>query len=216
MKQHLFYEGLSFIVDGLVCIPWGVQVHQIHFDLRLQTHYVCNYKGCPEDVLQDRAERSCLLVRLRKDPVCIIVSFAKVDDLAIVFGLESWVSVPDTPVLLFLFFLDGQQSFVQPTFRSIGSSLIDSCKRLAHEHSRQVLAVDADTHSLFVTGHILRHIIYFATNDFFADCFPCLVREGLFIAVWVADSWHTNVRQEAKRVFILLLLGNRLKADGIT
>ena len=107
MEQHLFYEGLAFIVDGLVCISWSVQVHQIHFDLRLQAHYVGNYKGCSEDVLQDRAERSRLLVRLLKNPGCIIVSFTEVDDLAIVFGLESRISVPDTPVLLFLFFLDG-------------------------------------------------------------------------------------------------------------
>ena len=215
MVQHLFYEGLAFIVDGLVCISWSVQVHQIHFDLRLQTHYVGNYKCCPEDVLQDASERSRLLARLLKNPGCIIVPFAVVDDLAIVFGLESWISVPDTPVLLFLFFLHSQQSFVQPTFRCIGSPLIDSGQRLTHKHCREVLAIDADAHCLLVTGHILCHIIYFAANDFFADCFPCLVREGLFIAVRVADSWHTNVSQEAQWIFILLLLGDWLKADGI-
>ena len=105
---------------------------------------------------------------------------------------------------------------MQPTFRSIGSSLIDSGQRLTHKHSGEVLAVDAYTHSLFVACHIFGHIIYFAANDFFADCFPCLVREGLFIAVRIADSWHTYVSQEAQRILILLLLGDWLKTDGIT
>ena len=216
MEQHLFYEGLAFIVDGLVCIPWSVEVHQVHFDLRLQAHYVGNYKCCPKDVLQDRPERSRLLVRLRKDPGCIIVPFTEVDDLAIIFGLEGLISVPDTLVLLLLFFLNGQQPFVQPTFRGISSSLIDSCQRLTYEHGGKVLAIDADTDSLLVAGHILGHIIYLATNDFFADSFPCLVREGLFIAVGVADSWHTNVCQETEWIIFLSLLGDGGQADGIT
>ena len=141
----------------------------------------------------------------------MVVTLAKVYDLASVLLQPCRVLVPDTLIMRLQFLLNFEQSVMKPTLDRVCSALTDLSQRQFDKLSGQVFAaLKSNADCLLCARHVLRFVVYLATDDSLADEFSSVVGQRLLVPVGVADAWHIDVGQVAKRIIVLL----RFLADG--